>query len=133
LQRSEDPQPGPHSPLGIIFVGCGIAEVHQQPIPQMLGNVSVIALDHVGAGCLIGAYYLAQLFRIKLLGECGGAHQVTEHHGELATLGLGRSANNFPSATPSLWLLGFAPAALGAFGRLLGGLTGGRSLQAMGT
>jgi len=32
LQCLNTLQPGPHSALRIVLMGCGIAEVHQQPI-----------------------------------------------------------------------------------------------------
>jgi hypothetical protein len=37
---------------------------------------------------LIGLYHGAQLFRVKMAGEAGGVHQITEQHRELAPLGL---------------------------------------------
>jgi hypothetical protein len=73
-----DPQPGPHRPLGVIFVRQGVAEVDQEPIAEVLGDMPVEAGDHFGAGGLIGLYHLAQLFRVELTGEPGRVHQVTE-------------------------------------------------------
>jgi hypothetical protein len=61
----DDPQPGPHRPLGVIFVCQGVAEVHQEPIAEGLRDISVEAGDHFGAGSLIGLHHLAQLFRLK--------------------------------------------------------------------
>src|SRR5262245_5855905 len=78
-----------YSPLGLIFMSRRITEVDQQSIAEMLSNVAVVALDHCGAGLLIGAYYLPQLFGVQLLRERGRAHQVTKQHGELAALGFG--------------------------------------------
>ena len=87
LHRLNNPQPGVHRPLRIIFVGGRIAEVHQQAIAQMLGDMALIAADHRGAGGLIGTHHLAVLFGIELLRERGRAHQVTEHHRQLPPLG----------------------------------------------
>src|SRR5262245_53307481 len=53
----------------------------------MLGNVAVIAPDYRGAGLLIRPHHLAQLLRVELGREGRGAHQITEHHRQLATLG----------------------------------------------
>ena len=64
-----------------------IAEVDQQPIAQILRNVALKAVNHGGAGLLIGAHHFPELFRIELRGEGSRAHQITEHHGELAALG----------------------------------------------
>ena len=84
----DDPQPGPHRPLGVIFVRQGVAEVDQEPIAEVLGDMPLEAGDHFGAGGLIGLHHLAQLFRVKLAGQCGGVHQVTEQHGELTAFGV---------------------------------------------
>src|SRR5262245_20509042 len=70
-------------------MGHGIAEVDQESITQMLGNVTFMVLDDVGAGLLIALHHFPQLFWIELCRERGGAHQVTEHHRELTALGLG--------------------------------------------
>ena len=68
-------------------MGRGIAEVHQQPIAQILGNVPLIALDDLGAGLMVGAYDFPQVFGVELRGERGRADQVTEHHGQLPPFG----------------------------------------------
>ena len=86
--RFHDPQPRPHRPLGIIFMGLGIAEVDQQAIAEILGDIPVIAGDHLGAGLLIGPHDLAPVFRVELAGEHGRVHQIAEQHGELAAFGL---------------------------------------------
>ena len=85
----DDLQPCPHRPLHIIFVGHWIAKVDQQPIAQILRNVSFIAADHLGTNLLIGAHHLAQLFGVESLRERGRAHQVTEYHRQLTALSLG--------------------------------------------
>ena len=48
-----------------------IAEVDEQAIAQVLGNIPGKALDHSDTGSLVGSNYLAQIFRIKLAGETG--------------------------------------------------------------
>ena len=55
-----DPQPGPHRPLGVIFVRLGIAKVDQQAIAEILRDMPLKAGDHLGAGLLIGPHHLAQ-------------------------------------------------------------------------
>src|SRR5262249_10049187 len=81
-------QPGPHGPLGVIFVCQGIAEVDQQTITEILRNLPLEAGDHLGTGLLIGAHYLAPVFRVKLAGKRSRVHQITEKHSELAAFGL---------------------------------------------
>ena len=87
-QGLDHPQPGPHGPLGVIFVRQGVAEVDQQPITEILRDMPFKAGDHLGAGLLIGPHYFAQVFRVELAREDSGVDQVTEHDGELAALGL---------------------------------------------
>jgi hypothetical protein len=87
-QSLDDAQPGPHRPLCVIFVRQGVAEVDEQTIAEVLRDMPLKAGDHLGAGLLIGAHYLAQLFWVELAGQHGRVHQVTEQHGELATFGL---------------------------------------------
>src|SRR5262249_16645106 len=72
-------------------MGLGAAEVDHQAITDIACEVALKALNLLGAGLLVSENHLAQLFRIKLFCERGGAHQVTEHHRKLATLGFRRS------------------------------------------
>ena len=60
-----------------------IAKVHQQAITEVLRNVAVKALDHVGAGGLVGAHHLTVVFRVELPGEGSRVHQITKQHCEL--------------------------------------------------
>ena len=68
-RASTHPQPGPHGPLGVIFVRQGVAEVDEQAIAEILGDMPLKAGDHLGAGVLIGPHHLAQVFRVELAGE----------------------------------------------------------------
>ena len=88
----DHPQPGPHGPLRIIFVRQGVAEIDEQAVAEILGDMPLKAGDHLGAGVLIGAHDLPELFGVKLRRERGRADQVTEEHGELPALGLGGGA-----------------------------------------
>ena len=84
-----NPQPGVHRPLGIIFMGRRIAKVHQQAIAQMLRDMPFIAADHDGTGVLIGAHHFAVLFGIKLFGELSRADKVTKHDRQLPAFAFG--------------------------------------------
>src|SRR4051812_7454849 len=53
FHHSEDTQARSYRSLGIIFMGLGIAEVHQESIPQELSKVTVIASNHLSTGGLI--------------------------------------------------------------------------------
>jgi hypothetical protein len=85
-----DPQAGAHRPLGVIFVRQGVAEVDEQAIAEILGDMPLKAADHLGAGCLIGPHHLPPLFGVELGGKHGRVHQVAEQHGELAAFGVRR-------------------------------------------
>jgi hypothetical protein len=68
------PQPGTHGPRGIIFVRLGPAKVHEQAIAEILGDVSVIASDHLRTGVLISPHHLVPLFGVELAGQDGRVH-----------------------------------------------------------
>src|SRR5215472_5447704 len=62
--------------------------------------------DHLGAGVLIGAHDLPELFGVKLRRERGRANQVTEEHSELAPFRLwsgGGSRGRCRLVPRSLW------------------------------
>ena len=86
---SDNPQPGAHGPPGVIFVRLGIAEIDQQAIAEMLGNVAVEALDDLCAGGLIRPDHFPVVFGIELAGEADGIHQVAEHYRQLPPFGVG--------------------------------------------
>ena len=70
IQRAHglhDGQARPHRPLGIVFMGLRIAKVDQQPIAEILCDVSFKAIDDRSTGLLIGPHNLAQLFGVELL------------------------------------------------------------------
>ncbi len=87
VQRAER---GAHRARGVVLVGLRVAEVHEQPVAEVLRDVARVALDHCRRRILIGAHDAAEIFGVEALREIGGAHQVAEHHGELAALGVGR-------------------------------------------
>ncbi len=70
-ERVHDGQPCPDGALGIVLMGSGIAKVDEQPIAQVLRNMALKALDHLGAAGLIGPHHVAPLFGIEPAGEHG--------------------------------------------------------------
>jgi hypothetical protein len=44
----------------------GIAKIDQHPIPEVLGNIAVILVHHRGTGLIVGAHYLAVVFRVQV-------------------------------------------------------------------
>jgi hypothetical protein len=89
LHRGNGPESHPHGALRIVFVRQWIAKVDQQAIAKVLGNVPLEALDHRGTRGLIGPHDRAVVLRVEPSGQSGGAHQVTEHHREMAALCVG--------------------------------------------
>jgi hypothetical protein len=81
--------------LGIIFVCPGITKVHQQSIPEQLGDMSIVALNDFRTSRLIGTHDISVLFGIELGRECGGVHEVTKHHGQLAAFRLWRRGGSW--------------------------------------
>jgi hypothetical protein len=57
-QGLHDPQPGPPGPLGVILMRQGVAEVDEQAIAEILGDMPLKAGNHLGAGLLIGPHHL---------------------------------------------------------------------------
>src|SRR4030095_10842816 len=62
--RSKNAQTSPYCSLCVIFVCLGIAEVHQESIAQELGDVPVIAANHLSTSRLIGTDDFPVLFGI---------------------------------------------------------------------
>src|SRR5262245_27106773 len=81
--RLDDSQPCMNSSMCVIFVSQGIAKIDQETIAKILGDVTLIALNHPSTGGLIGTNHVPVVFGIKLAGELGGVHEVTKHDGKL--------------------------------------------------
>ena len=75
--------------MGIIFMGLGIAEVHEETIPEQLGDMPIVALDDFRTSRFIGSDDVPVLFGVKLGRQFGRIHQVAEHDGELAPFSFG--------------------------------------------
>jgi hypothetical protein len=81
-----------HGTPGLVFMGCGVAKVDQQPIAEVLGNMPLVVLDDLSRGLLVGAHHGAQVFGVELTGELRGTHEVAEQHRELAPFCVGSTA-----------------------------------------
>src|SRR5438132_8739436 len=82
----EDTQPRAYCSLSVVLMGLGIPKIHQETIPEQLGDMSIVALDNLGTGGLIRTDHVSVVFGIELRGELRGVHQVAEHDRELSTL-----------------------------------------------
>src|SRR5262252_7022741 len=76
-------QPSPYCSVSVIFMCLRIAEVDKQTITEKLGDMPIVALDHLGTYSLICTDDFPVLFGVELGGEVGGIDQVAEHHREL--------------------------------------------------
>ena len=88
--RLQHRQAGVDRPPGVVLVRLGIAKVDQEPIPEILRDIAVKALDHRGTGVLVRSHHLALVFRVKPPGQAGRVDQITEQYGELAAFGVRR-------------------------------------------
>ncbi len=84
-------QPGPHRPLGVIFMRQRVPELDEQAIAKILGDMPLEAGDHLGAGLLVGPHHLAPLFQVEPAGEGGRVHQIAKEHRELVALRVGET------------------------------------------
>src|SRR5262245_53102240 len=80
IHCSEDTKTRAYSPLCIIFMRHRITKVHEQPIPEQLGDVPIVAANHFRTGGMISTDDLPVLFGIELGGELGRIDQVAEHN-----------------------------------------------------
>jgi hypothetical protein len=55
----QNAEPRPHGPLRVVFMCHGIAKIDQYPIPEVLGEIAVEALNHRGTGLMVGPHHLA--------------------------------------------------------------------------
>src|SRR6516162_9909769 len=90
---SKNSQTSSYCSLGIVFVRLRIAKVHQESIPEQLGDMPIKALNDFRASTLVRTDDFSILFGIELGGEFGGIHEVAEHHGELAAFRIRRRSS----------------------------------------
>src|SRR4030095_15527425 len=86
---SKNSQTSQYCSLGIVLVSLGIPKIHQESIPEQLGDMSIKACDDLGADLLIRPYHVTVHFGVELTGELRRIYKITEHHGQLATFSFG--------------------------------------------
>ena len=84
--RVEDREPRANGALGVVLARIGPAEVDEQAVAQLLGDVAAPALDRDACGLLVLPDDVAPLLGVELLGERRRADEVAEEDGELAAL-----------------------------------------------
>ena len=103
----DDRQPGTHRARGVVLVRLRPAEVHHQPVAQVLGDVPAEAGDRRGGCALILRGDRAPVFGIQASCYFGGTDQVREQHRQVAALAIGRGSGPvFPRGDGNLggWL-----------------------------
>ena len=74
-------------------MGARVAEIDQDAVAHVLRDKAVVAPDRRAAPVLIRRDDIAQIFGVHPGGERRRSHQIAEHHGQLAALGLRRRGN----------------------------------------
>jgi hypothetical protein len=75
--------------LGIVFVSPRPAEIGEDPVAHVLGDIAVPSADRLRAATPVGSQERAQIFRIELCGQSRRAHEIAEQDCDLSALGLG--------------------------------------------
>jgi hypothetical protein len=64
-----------------------IAKIHQHAVAQVLRDIAVEPLHHLGTGLMVGMQHLTVLFRVWTFCRGYYTRQVAAEHGEVATFG----------------------------------------------
>ena len=84
--RLHDPEPGAHGALRIVLVRLRVAVVDEEAVAEVLRDVSLEALDHLGTARLVGAHHLAEVLGVETARERRRPDEIAEEHRELAAL-----------------------------------------------
>ncbi len=95
--RRDNRQPGPNSPLRLVLMRHRPAEIGQDTVAHELRDMTFEPQDLAGHGVLIAAQDRAHLLRVEPSRQRRRAHQIDEHHRELAPLGGGGRWRRFGS------------------------------------
>ena len=81
-----DRERGPRRAFSVVFLCYWITEQYHQSVAQPHGDMAAHLLYRPRGGIKIGANQIAPILSIELRGNAGRAHQITEHHCEVAAL-----------------------------------------------
>ena len=87
LCRGDRREPGADRLRRLVLVGARPAEIGEDAVAEIIGDIAAIALDDGGHRIVIAAQQLAQILRIVPARQLGRADQIAEQHRELAPLG----------------------------------------------
>ena len=74
----------PHRIFGIGLARLRIAEINQNAVAHILGDIASKACDHLGDALVVVGDDLAQIFRIEARRERRRADKIAEHHRDLS-------------------------------------------------
>ena len=88
LNRGDCRHRRPYGPLGVVFMGLRPSEIDEQAIAERLRDIAAETDNFVADRLLVPRDDVLHVLRVEPRGELGRIHEVGEHHGELAPLGL---------------------------------------------
>ena len=86
--RIDDIETRPHRTLGLVLMGARVAEIDENAVAHVLRDKAVVAPDRGTAAALKRRDHIAQIFWVHPGRQRRRSHQIAEHHGQLAALGL---------------------------------------------
>jgi hypothetical protein len=82
----DDRQASSNGPLSVVLMRGRVAEIDEQAIAEVLGDVPVEPCNYIGTDRLVRSYVLAQFFGVETASEGRRADEIAEHHGEVSAL-----------------------------------------------
>src|SRR5260370_42702321 len=86
----------------VVFMGLWIAEVDEDSVAEVLGNVSVQPLGDGAAYRMVRTYDLAKFLEIETLGQVRRSHEIAEDNGQLPPLAGRRAMGGWRCRCPVL-------------------------------
>ena len=86
---ADERKSGAHRPLGVVLMGLRVAEISENAVAHVFGDIPAETADRLGDRAMIGADDLAQILGIEAPRKRGRTDEIAEHHRQLTPLGLG--------------------------------------------
>jgi hypothetical protein len=93
--RRQNLQSSVYGTSGVVFMSLRIAEVDQEAVPEVLGNMAIKAADYLSAGLLIGTHHVSEIFGVELAGQGSGVYDITKQDRELAAFRIRSAAGHW--------------------------------------
>ena len=90
VERTEELEPREHGLASVVLARLGEAEVGHDPVADVVGDLPPVRGDGVLRELLVTLEHVAHRLGLVLLRHLGRAHEVDEHHRQLASLTTGR-------------------------------------------